>query len=262
MLPLRDDQPRTLIPFVNWSIIAINTAVFVFEIQRGVAGTPASVHELQKQLAFLSHYAVVPEHFQLAFRGSPEYTVAGVFGTIFTSMFMHANVLHLVGNMWFLWLFGNTVEDHFGHVLYPMFYLLCGVIASMAQISAKPDSTLPQIGASGAIAGIMGGYLLRYTSAKIQVFSWLGYRAYVFWIPAAAMLAYWFALQLVSQLTTDWAAKELHRELGGVAYWAHLGGFLTGIVLIKVLSGRTRYAYGGWFDKQGKEMLPKQSTRV
>ena len=262
MLPLRDDQPRTLIPFVNWSIIAVNIAVFIFEVQHGVGTSPESLDDLHSQLAFLNHYAVVPQHFQLAFTGSQGYTIAGVFGTIFTSMFMHGGVLHLIGNMWFLWLFGNKVEDHFGHVVYPFFYLMCGFIASMAHIYAKPESTLPAIGASGAIAGVMGGYLLRYTTAKIQVFSWFFYRAYVFWMPAAGMLFYWFALQIVSQLTTDWAATQLHTEVGGIAYWAHIGGFFSGMVLIKFVPGRTKYAHGGWIDKQGKELLPKESTKI
>lgn len=265
MLPLRDDQPRTLLPFVNWSIIAINIAVYIFELQQGAGRPPSamsSIDDYRAQMQFFNHYGVVPHNFQLAFSGTAGYTIMGVFGTIFSSMFMHGSPLHLIGNMWFLWIFGNKVEDHFGHAMYPVYYLLCGVIASMAHIYANPDSTMPAIGASGAIAGVMGGYLLRYTQAKVQVFWWFFFRPYLFWIPAAWMLIYWFALQLVSQVWSRWMSLQIHHEVGGVAYWAHLGGFLCGMVLIKLIPGRTRYSHGGWFDKEGKEVLPKESTKV
>src|SRR5215469_13393753 len=171
MLPLRDDQPRTLIPFVNWSIIAINVAFYIWEVHSGVI-TPGREGrpDLQAQVAFFNHYGVVPHHFQLAAAGSPEYTISGCLGTILTAMFLHGNTLHMLGNMWFLWIFGNKVEDHFGHLMYPFYYLICGLIATVAHIYANPDSTIPAIGASGAIAGVMGGYLLRYPQAKIQVF--------------------------------------------------------------------------------------------
>jgi membrane associated rhomboid family serine protease len=263
MLPLRDDQPRTLIPFVNWSIIAINIAAYIYEIQAGVilAGNELGSN-YQAQLAFFSQYGVVPQHFQLAVGGGSGYTLAGVLGTIFTSMFLHGGTLHLLGNMWFLWIFGNKVEDHFGHIVYPLFYLLCGLVASMAHIYANPNSTLPALGASGAIAGVMGAYLLRYTQAKIQMFGWFFYRPYVFWMPAAGMLLYWFALQLVSQVWTHWVAVQTHHQVGGVAYWAHIGGFFSGMVLIKLIPGGTRYAHGGWIDKSGKELLPKETGKI
>ena len=265
MIPLRDNQPRTILPYVNWSIIAINVAAYVFELHQGVGLPPSaydSLDQYQAQLTFLNQYGVVPHNFQLAFAGTAGYTIAGAFGSIFTAMFLHGGPLHLIGNMWFLWIFGNKVEDHFGHVLYPIFYLLCGFLASMAHIYANPDSAIPAIGASGAIAGVMGGYLLRYTNAKVQVFGWLMYRAYVFWMPAAGMLLYWFGLQLVSEIWSRWLSAQIHHEVAGVAYWAHLGGFLTGMVFIKLIPGRTRYAHGGWVDKEGKELLPKESKEV
>lgn len=263
MLPLRDDQPRTLIPFVNWSIIAINIAAYFYEIHAGVIlpgkeGLP----NYQAQTAFFGQYGFVPHHFQLAVMGTPGYTISGEFATIFTSMFLHGGTLHLLGNMWFLWIFGNKVEDHFGHVVYPFFYLACGLVASMAHIYANPDATLPAVGASGAIAGVMGGYLLRYTQAKVQVFWWFFYRPNVFWMPAAGMLFYWFALQVISQVWTQSLAGQVHREVGGVAYWAHIGGFFSGMVLIKLIPGRTKYAHGGWIDKTGKELLPKETGKI
>lgn len=264
MLPLRDDQPRTLIPYVNWSIIAVNLAFYIWEVHSGVITPGSEGHpDIQTQLAFFNHYGVVPHHFQLAIAGSPEYTIAGSLGTILTGMFLHGGTLHFLGNMWFLWLFGNKVEDHFGHLMYPFFYLVCGVIAALAHIYATPDSTIPAIGASGAIAGVMGGYLLRYTHAKIQVFMWFFFRPYVFWMSAAWMLVYWFALQLISQIWSQSVIAQLHRETGGgVAYWAHIGGFFSGMVLIKLIPGRTKYAHGGWIDKQGKELLPKETGKV
>lgn len=262
MLPLRDDQPRTILPFVNWSIIAVNIAVYFFEVHQGAGITPTTMDEYHSQLAFFNQYAVVPHHFQLAFSGAPDYTIAGCFGTILSAMFMHGGPLHLIGNMWFLWIFGNKVEDHFGHAVYPFFYLLCGSMASMAHIYSNPDSTLPSLGASGAIAGVMGGYLLRYPQAKVQLFSWFFYRPYVFWIPAVGMLFYWFALQIISQIWTHWLSMQIHREVGGVAYWAHIGGFLCGMVLIKLIPGRTTYAHGGWIDKEGKELLPKETNKI
>jgi membrane associated rhomboid family serine protease len=263
MLPLRDDQPRTLIPFVNWSIIVINIVAYIYEIHAGVilAGNEMGSN-YQAQLAFFGRYGVVPQHFQLAVAGGSGFTLSGVFGTIFTSMFLHGGTLHLLGNMWFLWIFGNKVEDHFGHIVYPLFYLLCGLVASMAHVYANPNSTLPAVGASGAIAGVMGGYLLRYTQAKVQVFGWFFYRPYVFWMPAAGMLFYWFALQLVSQIWTHWVAAQIHQQVGGIAYWAHIGGFISGIFLIKLIPGRTKYAHGGWIDKTGKELLPKETGKV
>ena len=264
MLPLRDDQPRTLIPYVNWTIIAINIAAYVFEVHSGAGLPPKSMDEYQAQMVFFNHYGVVPHNFQLAFNGAPGYSIAGAFGTILSSTFLHSGPLHLIGNMWFLWIFGNKIEDHFGHALYPFFYLLCGLVADMTHIYANPDSTLPAIGASGAIAGVMGGYLLRYTHAKVQVFWWFFYRPYVFWMPAVAMLAYWFALQLISQVWSQWLSlsEGTSHQSGGVAYWAHLGGFLSGMILIKLIPGRTKYAHGGWIDKTGKELLPKDSTKV
>ena len=262
MLPLRDDQPRTIIPFVNWSIIALNIAVYIFEVHQGAGIPQTTLDDYKAQMAFFDQYGVIPHHFQLAFAGAGGYTVAGVFSTIFSGMFMHGGPLHLIGNMWFLWIFGNKVEDHFGHIIYPFFYLICGVLAAMTHIYANPDSTLPAIGASGAIAGVMGGYLLRYTHAKVQVFWWFFYRPYVFWISAAWMLIYWFALQIISQSWSHWVSEQMHTEAGGVAYWAHIGGFFSGMVLIKLIPGRTKYAHGGWVDKAGNELLPKESTKV
>src|SRR5437764_12547068 len=162
MIPLRDDQPRTTVPYVSYSIIAINLAWFVFVGWARVNDPPAL-------RSFFARYAEVPNHFQLAFGGSSEFTIGAAFLTIFISMFMHAGWLHVLGNMWFLWIFGDNIEDHLGHVVYPMFYLVCGLLASMAHVYANPDSTLPMVGACCAIAGDMGCFLLLYPLACIYV---------------------------------------------------------------------------------------------
>lgn len=240
MFPLRDDQPRTTIAYVTYSIIALNLAVFAYEIW-------ISIQSPQAWYAFLTHYAEVPQHFQLAFQGSSQYTIGGAFLTILTSMFMHGGWLHVLGNMWFLWIFGDNVEDHFGHASYALFYLFCGFVASMAQLFANPMSDIPTMGASGAIAGIMGAYLLRYPQARIQVFwVWVGYR--VFWMPAIGMLFYWLALQVIGQVLRDTTRPGMH--LGGVAYWAHLAGFVTGLAMIKLIPGRSEYVYGSWTKRE------------
>ena len=246
MIPLRDDQPRTTRPYVTYSIMVLNLAVFAYEIWISMQGR-------QAWDAFLVRYAEIPHHFQLAFQGS-QYTISGAFLTIFTSMFIHAGWLHVFGNMWFLWIFGDNVEDHFGHATYALFYLFCGFVGSMAQLFANPTSDVPTIGASGAIAGIMGAYLLRYPQARIQVF-WF-YQ--VFWMPAIGMLFYWFALQVMGQILTQTASSRIH--LGGVAYWAHLGGFVTGLVMIKLIPGHSEYAYGGWTKKDDAAPAPESSA--
>jgi membrane associated rhomboid family serine protease len=251
MFPIRDDQPRTTFPYVNYFIIAVNVGVFAYELYLRTQD-PKALYSLYYQ------FGTIPHNFQLAFAGGyAQITLPGVFLTILTSMFMHVSVLHLLGNMWVLWIFGDNIEDHLGHVVYPIFYLVCGLIGSMSHIYANPESEIPSMGASGAIAGIMGAFLLRYPQARVQLlvmFSWL---ANVVWVSAWAVLAYWIGLQLLSQILTDVFFKYTHQHTGGVAYWAHLGGFLSGMILIKVVPGRTQYRHGGWFAKDGKEVLPK-----
>jgi len=250
MLPLRDDQPRTTTPYVTYSIIAVNLAVFAYEVWIGTQGR-------QAWYAFLSQYAEVPHHFELAFNGSPDYSIVGVFLTIFTSMFMHGGWLHVLGNMWFLWIFGDNVEDHFGHATYAVFYLFCGFVASMAQLFAAPNSEIPILGASGAIAGVMGAFLLRYPQARIQVFwVWIGYR--VFWMPAIGMLFYWFGLQFIGQI---WSSR-VGMHTGGVAYWAHLAGFVTGMLMMKLIPGNAEYSYGTWVVKDVAAALPKTEANT
>src|SRR6266567_6010522 len=236
MIPIRDDQPCATTPWVNYFIIAANVTVFGYQLSLGLHS-----RELYE---FYARFGAVPHNFELAFAGSGQVTLIGAFLTILTSMFVHGSVLHLLGNVWVLWIFGDNIEDHLGHVIYPIFYLVCGVLASMTHIYANPSSQVPSIGASGAIAGVMGAFLLRYPQARVQLlimFSWL---ANFVWVPAWAVLAFWIGLQLLSQILTDALHKQTQLRTGGVAYWAHLGGFLSGMILIKLVPGRTQYRHG------------------
>ncbi|MGH7945855.1 MAG: rhomboid family intramembrane serine protease [Opitutaceae bacterium] len=157
-------------------------------------------------------------------------------------MFLHGGWLHLIGNMWFLWIFGNNVEDAMGHFRFVAFYLLCGAAAALAQTATDPDSVIPMVGASGAIGGVMGAYVLLYPRVHVHLLVVLGFYVTTFAVPAVFMLGYWFLLQLVSGWSTMGAK-------GGVAFWAHAGGFIAGAVLLFVFRNRAlleRHPYWGW----------------
>jgi membrane associated rhomboid family serine protease len=143
-------------------------------------------------------------------------------------MFMHGGWMHLIGNMWFLWIFGNNVEDSMGHARFLIFYLLCGAAAAAAQTLTDPDSIIPMVGASGAIGGVMGAYVLLYPRVNVHMLIFLGFYATTIAVPAVFMLGYWFVLQLIS------GAASIGAEGGGVAFWAHVGGFVAGAVLVLV----------------------------
>jgi len=252
MIPIRDDQARSTIPYVNYFIIALNVAVFACEISVGL-------HDRRALNDLFQQFGTIPHNFELAISGGyAQLTIPSVFVTIFTSMFMHASVLHLLGNMWVLWIFGDNIEDHLGHFVYLIFYLVCGLLASMAHIYANPGSEIPSVGASGAIAGVMGAFLLRYPQARVQMLVVFGWMANVTWLSAWVMLAFWFGLQFLGVIGTQMLQTHSHQLSGGIAYWAHLGGFVAGMVLIKLIPGHTQYTFGGWITKDGKEVLPKQ----
>jgi membrane associated rhomboid family serine protease len=156
-----------------------------------------------------------------------------VYLTIFTSMFMHANILHIAGNMLYLWIFGDNVEDMLGHFRFLSFYLLCGVIAAGAQIAMAPNSTVPSLGASGAIAGVLGAYFVTHGGAKVLCLVTLLFFWTFVWLPAWLVLGGWFVLQLFSQ-----SAQAASGQMGGVAYMAHIGGFLAGALLFYLVGGR------------------------
>ncbi len=148
--------------------------------------------------------------------------------TPFTSMFLHGGWFHLIGNMWFLWVFGNNVEDSMGHIRFVVFYLLCGLAAAALQVATSPSSAIPMLGASGAIGGVMGAYIVLYPKVRVHMLIFLGFFVTTIAVPAYLMLGYWFLIQLLGGI------PSLAREGGGVAFWAHVGGFVAGAAIIKL----------------------------
>lgn len=238
MFPIRDDQPRFSTPYVNYFIIALNVAVYVF------LELPAQMQSTRAMNAVLFQFGLVPQHFTAAIAGHGQYSVAGTFLTIFTSMFMHGGLLHIAGNLWFLWIFGDNIEDHMGHFPYLIFYLICGVAAALTDIAIDPHSSVPTIGASGAIAGVMGAYILLYPKARVQTLVVLIVFFTFWWLPAWVFLGYWFLIQFIFTSVTATAARH---QTGGVAFAAHVGGFVAGLTLVKLFPRRVRsYRYGSW----------------
>jgi membrane associated rhomboid family serine protease len=232
MLPVRDDQPRFSTPYVTYFLIALNLVIFLFE----AALTPQSFKTLLFQLG------MVPANITAFLSGEGRLGLVAVFLPALTSMFLHGSWMHVIGNMWFLWIFGDNIEDYLGHFKYLAFYLISGVAAAFAQVILNPNSRVPTVGASGAIAGILGAYLVLYPRARVLI--WFPI-FFFFYLPAWVMLGYWFLIQFVSGAASSVAAYSDTR--GGVAFWAHVGGFLAGVVLIKVFPERPRrYRYGTW----------------
>ena len=217
MIPLRDDRSSRSFPFVTLTLIVVNAIVFFHELS---LRTPGQVE------TFFASFALTPA--QLTHAPSPD-----SYQTIFTSMFMHSGWMHIIGNMLYLWIFGNNVEDSIGHFKFIAFYLLCGVAAAAAQVAISPDSIVPMIGASGAISGVLGAYLLLFPRARVLVLFpiWIFWR--VFYVPAVLLLVFWFGMQLLSAL----AVLRLNVN-GGVAFWAHVGGFVAGLLLIPLFKKR------------------------
>ena len=212
MLPLGDDNSaRRLTPIVTYALIAVNVLVFLLELSSGDA--------------FIERWAFVPARFL----ANP----AGEFLTLFTSMFMHAGWLHLLGNMLYLWIFGDNVEDRLGHGLYTVFYFLCGLGATFAQLAVSTGSSIPNLGASGAIAGVLGAYLIMFPGAGVNVL--VG--RVVTRTSALVVIGLWIVLQIFSGIGTFTASSQAE---GGVAYMAHIGGFFTGVLLTFLLGGNRR----------------------
>lgn len=223
MIPIRDDAPRSTTPFVNYFLILLNVLVFLFELT--LPPRPRTAFELQ--------FAFIPYRVDLWLQGVAPAGYALV--PLFTSMFLHAGWLHLLSNMWVLAIFGDNVEDRVGHFVYLLFYLATGLAASLTNFVFSLHSKIPSVGASGAIAGIMGAYFFLYPRAR--VLTWFGF--FVFWLPAWLVLGYWFIVQFLSGAAT--AITYAARPTGGVAFWAHVGGFAAGLFLIKVIPTRKRY---------------------
>ena len=233
MLPLKDDQPRYSTPYVNSFLIGINILVFLLQWMQQVTDPRGA--EL-----FAQQYGEVPAHLAAFLAGSHRYSLPDVVVPFFTSMFLHAGWMHVLGNMWFLYIFGDNIEDSLGHFAYLAFYLLCGLIAMTTQVAIYPHSNVPTVGASGAIAGVLGAYFILYPRAR--VLTW--FFVFILYLPAWVVLGEWFVIQFVSGATTLSIARG--RDVGGVAVWAHVGGFVAGMVMAKMFPERKRrtpYAY-------------------
>ncbi len=228
MLPIRDDQPRYSTPWVNYFLIGLCLLIYFFEAMLD----PQSLELLVRQ------FGVVPSHVALFLSGSPVYPLIAIVIPFFTSLFLHGGWMHVIGNMWFLYIFGDNVEDYLGHFKYLVFYLLTGVLAMGTHVVMNLHSTAPAVGASGAIAGVLGAYFVLYPRAR--VLTW--FFVLVVWVPAWIILGYWFVLNFLSGTAT---ALSLQRQnMGGVAFWAHVGGFVSGALLVKVFGERRlRYPY-------------------
>jgi membrane associated rhomboid family serine protease len=228
VFPLKDDVPTRSTPFVTVTLIALNVVVYLYQWSLLGAGTPAGARAYQ---AFVFEFGVVP----CRLTGLCE-TAAGLPSpalTIFTSMFLHGGLFHIAGNMLYLWIFGNNVEDTLGHARYVLFYLASGVVAALAQTAVGPASPVPMIGASGAVSGVLGAYLLLFPHATVTTLVVFGFLWRLVHIPAAVVLGFWIVVQIVNGLGTLGAG-------GGVAWFAHVGGFAAGMLLLWVLGPRRR----------------------
>jgi membrane associated rhomboid family serine protease len=212
MFPIGDDNSaRRATPFVTYSLVAINILVFFLELNRGNA--------------FIQEWAFIPARFS----ADPATGAA----TVFSAMFMHGSWLHLGGNMLYLWIFGDNVEDRFGHLQYLIFYLLAGIAATFAQYFVLPESNVPNVGASGAIAGVLGAYILMFPHARVNVL----FGRSVVAMPAIVVLGFWIVLQLISGVGS---IAYTDADVGGVAYMAHVGGFVAGFLMAFLFRGAGR----------------------
>ena len=219
MIPIRDVIPSRTTPVVTVSLIVFNIVVFVFQSalsERGLA-------------LFLANFALIPAEFSLV--------------TVVTSMFLHAGLAHLAGNMLFLWIFGDNIEDRLGHGRFVAFYVICGGAAAVAQTALTPDSLVPMVGASGAIAGVMGAYLVLFPHSRIVML--FPFPPIVFELPAVLFLVLWFGMQFLNGLGTlpMFGADQL---TGGVAFWAHVTGFAVGVVLVRIMRPPYRATVEWW----------------
>lgn len=221
MVPLKDDNPIETTPYVTYGLIGLNIILFLYEIS---LSQPALE-------AFFQLWAIVPRQLSFSLVGQPLPSPVPEWLTLVSSQFLHAGFLHLGGNMLYLWIFGNNVEDQMGSAKFLLFYLLCGALAGLAQWFFDTDSMIPSLGASGAIAGVMGAYIARYPRVRILTLIPLGIFFYTLRIPALVFLGFWFVQQAFYGIAGLGATTMVGMESGGVAYWAHAGGFVFGALL-------------------------------
>ncbi|MFO7760448.1 MAG: rhomboid family intramembrane serine protease [Thermodesulfobacteriota bacterium] len=215
MIPVYDDNPTTLKPVVTVVMIVLCALAFFWELSLPLQAKQEMIYGLGVIPAVLIGNKALP----------PEIQTVPPALTVLTSMFLHIGLMHLIGNMLYLWIFGNNVEDAMGHGRFTVFYLLCGIAAALTQTLLQPSSAIPMIGASGAVSGVLGAYLLLYPFARVTVIIPLGFFLQAFQLPASIVLVFWFLIQLISSGLNS-------SQEGGVAFFAHIGGFIAGMILI------------------------------
>lgn len=215
LIPYKDDNPTSVFPAVTITIIALNILVFLLQI---------TARSGMREVTYA--YGAIPQYLLSFEKAQPVHPAM----TVFSSMFMHGGLFHLGGNMLYLWIFGNNIEDRLGHVRFLLYYLFCGIIAAYSYAFTNPDSTIPMVGASGAVSGILGAYLLLFPHARVHMLIFLGFFITTVKIPALIVIGFWAIIQFINGLIST----GLHEAQGGVAWFAHIGGFLIGLVTIRI----------------------------
>jgi membrane associated rhomboid family serine protease len=218
MFPYKDDNPSNTFPVVTITIIVLNIVVFILQMLSSADG---------RQIVYA--YGAIPHNIVTMQATQPIHPTF----TLFTSMFMHGGLFHIFGNMLYLWIFGNNIEDRLGHIRFILFYLFCGIAAAVSHALITPSSTVPMIGASGAISGVLGAYLLLFPYARIHTVIFLGFFVQTIKVPALIVIGFWAIIQIVSGLTA-----QVIQNQGGIAWFAHVGGFIAGLFTIKLWQPR------------------------
>lgn len=213
MIPYKDDNPIKIIPVVTIFFIAVNIFVYIVQLMYGGSSRD-----------FIFAFGAIPHNIATFESSQPLHPLL----TIFSSMFMHGGLFHIGGNMLYLWIFGNNIEETLGHVKFFLFYLFCGIIAALSHTITTPNSNIPMIGASGAVSGVLGAYLILFPMARIHTLIFLGFFIQIVRIPALIVIGFWAIIQIVNGLVTQGIQQ------GGIAWFAHIGGFIAGLVIIKL----------------------------
>lgn len=221
MIPYKDDNPTTIFPFLTIGIIVVNTLIFLWE-----------VFSAEGMNSIVYSYGAIPNSLLTLKRSQPLHP----FLSVFSSMFLHGGVFHLGGNMLYLWIFGNNIEDKLGHFRFLIFYLLGGIFAAYSHSITSPQSTIPMVGASGAVSSVLGGYLLLFPRARVYTIVFFGFFYQILRVPALIVIGFWAIIQLVSGILSKGVMAE-----AGVAWFAHIGGFLFGLITIKLFISKRRH---------------------
>jgi membrane associated rhomboid family serine protease len=228
MIPLRDVIPSRTAPGVTITLIVLNVLVFLFQ---------ATLTDRAEEM-FIYGFGVIPMHFSIV--------------TVFTAMFVHGGLAHLIGNMLFLWIFGDNVEDRLGHGRFVLFYALCGFTAAFAQVALDPTSLVPMVGASGAVAGVMGAYLVLYPNSRVLML--FPFPIFLFELPAVIFLGVWFLMQFLNGIG-QLPIFQQNQISGGVAFWAHVAGFIAGVLLVMIMKRPERTTVEWWDTLESSQKI-------